>query len=125
MAMTDDVKAPPGETPTAPWTVTGVQTAAADGRSRVEVVIRGKVEGRVDRANGSDQVRFAVWDDGQEKAFRVVDVPLGRAGVVTVRLGFEGRYLTVADGIGIMVTQGAEAGGECLFDLDPFFPQPG
>ena len=70
----------------------------------------------------SDQLRFSVWDDGQEKDFKVVDIPLGRSGVVTVRLGFEGRYLTVADGIGITITAGSEAGGERVFDLDPFFP---
>jgi hypothetical protein len=124
MTMTD-----PAQTPaqaSTPWTVTGVQTANADqGHSRVDVVIRGKVEGMVDRGGGSDQLRFAVWDDGQEKAFRVVDIPLGRSGVVTVRLGFEGRYLTVADGIGIMITAGSDAGDECVFDLDPFFPEQG
>ncbi len=84
--------------------------------------MRGTVHGTVDRGGGSDQLRFSVWDDGQEKDFKVVDIPLGRSGVVTVRLGFEGRYLTVADGIGITITAGSEAGGERVFDLDPFFP---
>ena len=107
----------------AEWVVSGTQTVAADdSRSRVEVIVRGTVHGRVDRGNGSDQLRFSVWDDGQEKDFKVVDIPLGRSGVVTVRLGFEGRYLTVADGIGITITAGSEAGGERVFDLDPFFP---
>jgi hypothetical protein len=121
--MSDEVKAPAGAPPPAAWTVTGVQTAADDGRSRVDVVIRGRVEGAVDRGSGSDQLRFAVWDDGQEMDFRIVAIPLGKSGVVTVRLGFEGRYAIVADGIGIMITAGSDAGGECVFDLDPFFPQ--
>ncbi|HEY6543389.1 MAG TPA: hypothetical protein VIZ64_00640 [Dokdonella sp.] len=105
------------------WVVTGTQTAATDdSHSRVEVIVRGSVNGSVDRGGGSDQLRFSVWDDGQEKAFKIVDIPLGRSGVVTVRLGFEGRYLTVADGIGITITAGSEIGGERVFDLDPFFP---
>ncbi|MEO5625418.1 MAG: hypothetical protein ABIQ70_05365 [Dokdonella sp.] len=122
--MSNEAKAPATTTPPETWTVTGVQTAAAEeGRSRVEVVIRGKVEGVVDRGGGADQLRFSVWDDGQELDFKVVDIPLGRTGVVTVRLGFDGRYAIVADGIGIAITAGSEAGGERVFDLDPFFPE--
>jgi hypothetical protein len=123
--MSDEAKVP-ATAPPANWTVTGVQTVAADdGRSRVDVVIRGKVEGAVDRGGGSDQLRFSVWDDGQEKDFKIVNIPLGRTGVVTVRLGFDGRYLTVADGIGIAITAGSDADGERAFDLDPFFPAQG
>ena len=121
--MTNDVDTRAEAGSPADWVVTGTQTVAADeGRSRVEVIVRGTVNGRVDRGNGSDQLRFSVWDDGQEKDYRVVDIPLGRSGIVTVRLGFEGRYLTVADGIGITITAGSEIGGERVFDLDPFFP---
>ncbi|OJY89169.1 MAG: hypothetical protein BGP25_11555 [Lysobacterales bacterium 63-13] len=106
------------------WTVTGVQTAPTeDGRTHVEVVIRGKVEGLVDRGGGADQLRFSVWDDGIEMDFKIVDIPLGRTGTVTVRLGFDGRYAIVADGIGIAITAGSEASGERVFDLDPFFPE--
>lgn len=105
------------------WTVTGQQTAPGDdGRTRVEVVIRGKVEGVVDRGGGVDQLRFSVWDDGQELDFKIVDIPLGRSGTVTVRLGFNGRYAIEAEGIGIAITAGSEASGERVFDLDPFFP---
>ncbi len=68
-------------------------------------------------------MRFSVWDDGQEMDFRIVDIPLGKSGVVTVRLGFDGRYAIVADGIGIAIRAGSEAGGESVFDLDPFFPE--
>lgn len=122
--MSDEAQAPAAATPPATWTVTGVQTAAAgEGHSRVEVVIRGKVEGVVDRGSGADQLRFSVWDDGQELDFKVVDIPLGRSGVVTVRLGFDGRYAIVADGIGIAIVAGSEPGGERVFDLDPFFPE--
>ena len=122
--MPDDAKTPVDAIPPAPWTVTGIQTAAGDdGRSRVEVVIRGKVEGAVDRGDGVDQLRFSVWDDGQEMDFRIVNIPLGRTGVVNVRLGFEGRYSIVADGVGIAITTGSEAGGERVFDLDPFVPE--
>jgi hypothetical protein len=123
--MSDEAKAPTGAVPPTPWTVTGVQSVATDGeRSRVDVTVRGTVTGAVDRG-GSDQLRFAVWDDGQEKDFKIVNIPLGKTGVVTVRLGFEGRYLTVADGIGITITAGSDAGGERVFDLDPFFPAQG
>lgn len=122
--MSDEAKAPAAAPSPATWTVTGVQTVAADeGRSRVEVTIRGKVEGTVDRGEGADQLRFSVWDDGQEMDFKIVNIPLGRSGVVTVRLGFDGRYAIVADGIGIAITAGSEAGGERVFDLDPFFPE--
>jgi len=117
--MSDDTRTPP---PSA-WAVTGVQTApAADGRSRVEILVRGRVTGTVDRASGSDQLRVAVWDDGQEKDFKVVNIPLGQTLVVDVRLGFDGRFATVADGIGIVVTEGSDPGGEHVFHLDPFVP---
>lgn len=126
MTMSDEAKAPANATPRATWTVTGVQTVTADeGRSRVDVTVRGTATGAIDRGAGSDQLRFSVWDDGQEKDFKVVDIPLGKTGVVTVRLGFEGRYLTVADGIGITITAGSEAGDSRVFDLDPFFPAQG
>jgi hypothetical protein len=121
--MSDETKAPAAAPAT--WTVTGVQTVTGDERSRVEVVVRGTATGTVDHGGGSDQLRFSVWDDGQEKDFKVVNIPLGRTGVVTVRLGFEGRYLTVADGIGITITAGSDAGGERVFALDPFFPAQG
>lgn len=122
--MSDEAKAPAAAPAPETWTVTGIQSAATDdGRSRVEVVIRGKVEGVVDRDGGADQLRFSVWDDGQEMDFKIVNIPLGRTGMVTVRLGFDGRYAIVADGIGIAITAGSEAGGEHVFDLDPFFPE--
>lgn len=126
MTMSDEASVAANPPSPANWTVAGVQSAGTDeGRSRVDVTVRGTVTGVVDRGNGSDQLRFSVWDDGQEKDFKVVDIPLGRTGVITVRLGFEGRYLTVADGIGITITAGSEAGGERVFDLDPFFPGHG
>lgn len=108
------------------WTVAGVQTASGtDGRARVDVLVRGKVTGAVDRGSGVDQLRVAVWDDGQEKDFKVVDIPLGTTVAVSVRLGFDGLYAVVADGIGITVTTGSDAGGEHVFHLDPFFPAKG
>lgn len=116
-------EARPAVQASATWSVTGTQAVTAgEERARVEIVIRGTVTGVLDRGHGSDQLRFSVWDDGQEKDFRVVDIPLGRSGVVTVRLGFEGRYLTVADGVGVTITAGSEAGGERVFELDPFHP---
>lgn len=121
--MSDEAKKPAVAAPTAAWAVNGVQTAAgADGRSRVEVLVRGRVTGTVDHGNGSHQLRVAVWDDGQEKDFKVVSVPLGQTLVIDTRLGFEGRFLTVADGIGILVSEGSDAGGEHVFHLDPFVP---
>jgi hypothetical protein len=124
--MSDEAKAPTGAPAPVTWTVTGVQTVTAgEERSRVDVTVRGTVTGAVDRGSGSDQLRFSVWDDGQEKDFKILNIPLGRTGVVSVRLGFEGRYLTVADGIGITITAGSDAGGERVFDLDPFFPGQG
>lgn len=122
--MSDQAITAAAESPPATWSVTGIQTAPTDdGRSRVEIVIRGKVEGAVDRGGGVDQLRFSVWDDGQEMDFKIVNIPLGRTGTVNVRLGFDGRYAIVADGIGIAITAGSEASGERVFDLDPFFPE--
>ncbi|MEP6882817.1 MAG: hypothetical protein ABI866_12540 [Dokdonella sp.] len=121
--MSDPTNASATEPAHGTWTVTGIQTAPTDdGRTRVEVVIRGKVEGVVDRGGGVDQLRFSVWDDGLEMDFKVLDIPLGRTGTVNVRLGFDGLYAIVADGIGIAISAGSEASGERVFDLDPFFP---
>jgi hypothetical protein len=121
--MSDLANVPAGDPASAPWTVTGNQTATTDGHARVDVVIRGKVEGLVDRGSGVDQLRFSVWDDGQEMAFKIVDIPLGRSGIVTVRLGFEGEFSIIAAGVGITIAAGSDAGGERVFDLDPFFPE--
>jgi hypothetical protein len=121
--MSVETNVPAGDPAPSPWTVTGNQTATTDGHSRVDVVIRGKVEGLVDRGGGVDQLRFSVWDDGQEMAFKIVDIPLGKSGIVTVRLGFEGEFSIVAEGVGITIAAGSEAGGERVFDLDPFFPE--
>lgn len=124
--MPNEAKAPSDAASPSDWTVTGTQTVTAgSGASRVDVLVRGRVTGAVDRGGGTDQLRVSVWDDGQEKDFKVVNIPLGATGVVNVRLGFEGRYATVADGIGIVVTTGSDAGGEHLFHLDPFFPAQG
>lgn len=122
--MSDEPKVPQRTRAPANWTVTGVQAATTAGSSRVDVVIGGNVEGAIDRGGGADQLRFSVWDDGQEMDFRIVDIPLGRRGVVSVRLGFNGRYAIVADGIGIAITAGADADGERIFELDPFYPEP-
>ncbi len=122
--MSDESNTPLAAPAPAAWIVTGTRTTTAAGGSRVEVMIRGKVEGRVDRGGGVDQLRFAIWDDGQELDFKVVDIPLGRSGTLTVRLGFEGDYAVEADGIGIAITAGSDAHGERMFDLDPFFPEP-
>ena len=125
--MSDQAQTPSNAPAPEGWSVSGTQTVVAgdEERSRVYVTIRGAVVCCVDRGNGSDQLRFSIWDDGQEKAVKVVDIPLGKSGVVTVRLGFEGRYLTVAEGIGITITAGSDVGGERVFDLDPFFPAQG
>lgn len=95
------------------------QTAPGDdGGTRVGIVIRGRVDDVVNRG-GVDPLRFSVWDDGQELDFKVLDIPIGRGGTVTVRLGFDGRYAIEADGIGIAIMAGSEAHGERVFDLDP------
>lgn len=108
------------------WAVAGVQRpAGADGKARVEVIVRGKTTGHVDRGDGVDLVRIAIWDDGQEMDHQIVRVPLDTGSVVEARLGFDGDYATTAEGIGITVTAGAEPGGERIFDLDPFFPRRG
>ena len=120
--MPNEPKAASDAASPADWSVSGTQSVTAAGVSRVEVLVRGKVTGAVDRGDGTDQLRVAVWDDGQEKDFKIVSIPLGRTGIVNVRLGFEGRYATVADGIGIVVTTGSDAGGEHVFHLDPFVP---
>ena len=123
MTLSDEANTSANPSPPVNWTVTGSQSVPGGAQqARVDVVVRGTIAGTVDRGNGADRFRFSAWDDGQEKDFRVVDIPLGRTGTVTVRLGFEGRYLTVADGIGITVTAGSDPGGERVFELDPFHP---
>ena len=121
--MPDDPQAPAAAEAADHWQVSGVQTRTADGGAHVEVTIRGRVEGRIDRGGGMDQLRFSVWDDGQEMDFKLVGIPLGRSGVVNVRLGFDGRYAIVAEGIGIVITAGLDAHGERVFELDPFVPE--
>ncbi|KAB2896459.1 MAG: hypothetical protein DWB45_07385 [Xanthomonadales bacterium] len=123
MSSTEDV---PAATAPSQWAVAGVQRAAGpDGRARVEVIVRGKASGSVDRGEGVDLLRIAVWDDGQEMDHKIVRVPLGSSTVVEARLGFDGHVATTADGIGITVTAGADPGGERVFDLDPFVPRQG
>lgn len=122
--MSDQPKAPATAPAPTPWTVTGAQTVA-EGRSRVDVLVRGTFTGTTDFGGGADELRFSIWDDGQEVAFKVVRIPLGQTGVITVRLGFEGRYLEVADGIGISITSGSDVSGQRVFELDPFFPERG
>ena len=123
--MSDEAKPSASAPAPAGWTVTGTQTVTGDGHSRVEVLVRGTYTGTVDRGGGSDQLRFSVWDDGQEKDFKVVDIPLGTTAALSVRLGFDGLYAVVADGIGVTVSVGSDAGGEHVFHLDPFVPAKG
>lgn len=123
MSSTEDA---PATTTPSQWAVAGVQRPAGpDGRARVEVIVRGKASGSVDRGEGVDLLRIAVWDDGQEMDHKIVRVPLGSSTVVEARLGFDGHVATTADGIGITVTAGADPGGERVFDLDPFVPRQG
>ena len=111
-------------TPAAEWQVRGTQTVTGgDGQCRVDVQVIGKARGTIDRGNGVDQLRVSVWDDGEEKDFRIVTVALGTTSIVDVRLGFSGRYDNTAGGIGITVAHGTEASDESLFSLDPFFPK--
>ena len=106
-----------GPAPTPDWSVTGTQSMGASGQARVDIRVTGRVTGKIDQGGGTDAVRVAVWDDGEEKDVKIVTVPLGATAVIDVRLGFSGRYETTAGGIGITVVHGTHAGAQALFAL--------
>ena len=105
------------------WDVTGIQFVNED-CSRNEYVVDATFTGTTDDGGGFDKVRVEVWDDGVEKDFRVVEVPVGATVDTTSFLSFVGTYLSGAPGVGIVIND-ADASGEptsSLDLLDPFFP---
>lgn len=121
--MSTQIRDLPKAPPSPDWSVSGMQTTGANGQARVDIRVTGRVTGKIDQGGGTDAVRVSLWDDGEEKDFKVVPVPLGATAVVDVRLGFSGRYDDTAGGIGITVVHGTHAGAQALFALDPFFPK--
>ena len=100
-------------------TVTGTQTITVD-CPHVSVTITGSITGTVDDGGGFDEVLFELWDDGVLKDSQVVNIPVGITQPVSVTLGFQGLYGTLAAGVGIVVTD--LPSGDPLFNEDPFFP---
>jgi len=110
--------------PSSGLTVTGTQTVADVGDcTRVDINITGDVTGTNDLDSGSDLVRFSLWDDGTEKDFEVVSIPVGDTVTVDVDLGFEGLFETGAAGVGVLVYDGPSTSDVLLFVDDPFIPE--
>ncbi len=105
-------------------TVTGTQTdGPTGGCSFVEITINADIEGINDLGGGNDQVRFTIFDDGAERAFEVVSVPVGTTEAVEVTLTFEGVIGQGAEGVGVYIMDGPDSDfGQLLFELDPFNP---
>lgn len=122
--MSETGSSSPGRVDRDGWTVAGVQRDAAAGTpARVEIMVRGRATGSVDRGDGSDRLRVSVWDDGIEMDFKVLKLPLDTPTPVDVRLGFEGALSEVAGGVGITVVAGPDPNDERILDIDPFFPK--
>lgn len=103
--------------------VTGTQTIAPQGQcSRVDVNVTGQVTGTTDTGGGLDRIRISLFDDGAERDFEIVTVPVGQTTAFNVNLGFEGLFGTGAPGVGVVIWNGAAATGTTLFVADPFFP---
>jgi len=104
-------------------TVTGTQTdGPTGGCSFVEITINADIEGTNDLGGGNDQVRFSIFDDGAERAFEVVSVPVGTTEAIEVTLTFEGVIGQGAEGVGVLIYDGPAVGGGTLFSEDPFNP---
>lgn len=106
------------------WDVTGIQFVNEE-CSRNEYVVDATFTGTTDDGGGFDKVRVEVWDDGIEKDFRVVEVPVGETVATTSFLSFVGTYLTGAPGVGISIYDADASGAAASFlsGLDPFFPE--
>lgn len=105
------------------WEPTGIQFVNAD-CARNEYVVGLDVTGTTDDVNGYDKLRVEVWDDGELKDSRVVEVQVGTTASVTAFLSFVGLYGHGAPGVGISVHD-AGPDGEALYQLDgidPFYP---
>lgn len=104
--------------------VTGTATIAAVGAcQRVDINVTGEVTGDTDLGGGNDQVRVTVWDDGEEVAFAIVDIPVGETVTIDVDLGFEGEVQQGATGVGVYIIDGPDMDfGNEIFGLDPFNP---
>lgn len=106
------------------WEVTGIQFVNAD-CSRNEYVVDATFTGTTDDGGGFDKVRVEVWDDGELKDYRVLEVAVGSTVDTTSFLSFVGTYLSGAPGVGIYLNDADAAGeaGPSLDFLDPFFPE--
>lgn len=106
------------------WEVSGIQFVNAD-CARNEYVVDLTLTGTTDDGGGFDKMRVEVWDDGELKDHRVLEVPVGGTVDATAFLSFVGTYLTGAPGVGI-VLQEADAAGDptgYIDWIDPFFPE--
>lgn len=106
------------------WEVTGIQFVNAD-CARNEYVVDATFTGTTDDGGGFDKVRVEVWDDGELKDFRLLEVPVGETVETTSFLSFVGLYLPGAPGVGIVLTEADAAGdpGAFLDFVDPYFPE--
>lgn len=104
--------------------VSGTETDGGPGDcSFVTINVQADVEGINDLADGNDQIRISVFDDGIEEAFEVVSVPVGTTETVDVTLSFEGLVGETATGVGILIWDGPTTSGSTLFSEDPFIPE--
>jgi len=106
-------------------TVTGTQTDGPQGGcSFVEITIEADIEGINDLGGGNDEVRFSVYDDGTERAFEVVSVPVGTTETVSVTLTFEGVIAQENEGVGAYIFDGPDVdfNSGIISMNDPFNP---
>jgi hypothetical protein len=104
-------------------TVTGTQTDGATGDcSFVEITVVADIEGTNDLGGGEDQVRFSIFDDGAERAFEIVSVPVGTTETVTVTLTFQGVIGQGAPGVAVIINDGPAASDPALYLEDPYNP---
>lgn len=87
-----------------------------DSCQSVTVTIAGYLTGTEDDGYGLDIVTFDLWDDGELKDSADVSVPVGETHSFNVTLGFSGRYLSGAPGVGVLAN-------EVGYSLDPFYPE--
>ena len=105
------------------WEITGIQFVNDD-CSRNEYVVDATFTGTTDDVGGFDKVRVEVWDDGELKDYRLLEIPVGSTVDTTSFLSFVGLYLSGAPGVGI-VLEDADAAGDPIGTVDwvdPFFP---
>jgi len=103
--------------------VTGTETDGGTGDcSFVTINITANVTGDARGEEVLDELRFSVFDDGTERDFEIVTVPVGSTEQVNVTLTYEGTVGIGAPGVGVSIYDGPTTGATRAFNVDPFFP---